>query len=292
MQAPVFMSGKQDLSTHNGSTPDSDKMEPPRYAVTGQSGFPAYTQRLLLQSFLLGLIPPITLLVAIILKNLTLLTYTHVMSAVMWTGFDLFMTLILGRVLGSLDIAGRVEVAKRLTPSTFFILPSLAATTITAGIYLAMSLGIFNFAYFWIAAALFIVAILTVQGFVILMPNSMKIFVELAKPNPSKERIAKLNGINIKLAGVQGIFQIAIIFIMVNISSIPSAAAELNLPIILYSLIAFAALFLGVYLFIYNGALASYKKGELDEKAISTLRFGLYGHIIIFLILGLTLLFA
>ncbi len=257
-----------------------------------QSGFPPYTSRLLIQSFLFGLIPPIALVAAIILKNLMLLTYTHVMSAVMWTGFDLFMALILGRVLRSLDIAGRVEVAKRLTPSTFFILPSLAATTITAGIYLAMSLGVFNLAYFWIVAALFIVAILTVQGFVILMPNSMRIFIELAKSNPSKERIAKLNGINIRLAGVQGAFQIVIIFIMVNISNLPSATAQLNLPMILYSLIAFAALFLGVYLFIYNGARSDYKKGELDEKAIYTLRFGLYGHIIIFLILGLTLLFA
>ncbi len=257
-----------------------------------QSGFPTYTHRLLLQSFLFGLIPPIVLVAAISLKNLTLLTYTHVMSAVMWTGFDLFMALILGRVLKSLDIAGRVEIAKRLTPSTFFILPSLAATTITAGIYLAMSLGVFNFAYYWIVAALAIVAILTAQGFGILMPNSMRIFIELAKPNPDRDRIAKLNWINIRLAGVQGAFQIAIIFVMVNISNLPNAAAQLNLPVILYSLIAFVALFLGVYLSIYHGALSSYRKGELDEKAISALRFGLYGHIVIFLILGVTLLFA
>jgi hypothetical protein len=256
------------------------------------SGFPPYINRLLLQSFLIGLIPPVVLLAAIILKNLTLLTYTHVMSAVMWTGFDLFMALILGRVLRSLDVAGRVEIAKRLTPSTFFILPSLAATTITAGIYLAMSLGVFNLAYYWIVAALAIVAILTVQGFVILMPNSMRIFIELAKPKPDKDRIARLNGINIRLAGIQGAFQILIIFIMVNISNLPNSAANINIPIILYSLIAFAALFLGIYIFIYRGALTSYKNGELDKKAIDMLRFGLYGHIVIFLILGLTLVFA
>ena len=279
-------------SIHNSTMHDATESGTPPKTDIIQSGFPAYTQRLLLQSFLLGLIPPIVLVVAIILRNLTLLTYTHVMSAVMWTGFDLFMALILGRVLRSLDIAGRVEIAKRLTPSTFFILPSLAATTITAGIYLAMSLGVFNLAYYWIVAALAIVAILTAQGFGILMPNSMRIFIELAKPNPNRDRIAKLNWVNIRLAGVQGIFQIAIIFIMVNISNIPNTAAQLNLPMIFYSLIAFVALFLGVYLSVYRGALLSYKKGELDKKAISTLRFGLYGHIVIFLILGLTLLFA
>ncbi|MCL5412363.1 MAG: hypothetical protein M1474_01845 [Candidatus Marsarchaeota archaeon] len=286
------MPKERGIKKHPGSSMPTAGTESNKHIGAEQGSFPAYTHRLLLQSFMLGLVPPIVLLAAIILKNLTLLTYAHVMSAVMWTGFDLFMALILGRVLRSLDIAGRVEVAKRLTPSTFFILPSLAATTITAGIYLAMSLGVFNLSYIWIVAALLIVTILTVQGFVILMPNSMRIFIELAKPDPSKERIAKLNGINIRLAGVQGAFQIAIIFIMVNISNLPGAAAQLNLPAIFYSLIAFAALFLGAYLSIYRGALAGYKKGELDEKAISTLRFGLYGHIIIFLILGLTLLFA
>jgi hypothetical protein len=286
------MPKERGIQKHPGSSMSTDGTESNKHIGAEHGSFPAYTHRLLLQSFMLGLVPPIVLLAAIILKNLTLLTYAHVMSAVMWTGFDLFMALILGRVLRSLDIAGRVEVAKRLTPSTFFILPSLAATTITAGIYLAMSLGVFNLSYIWIVAALLIVTILTVQGFVILMPNSMRIFIELAKPDPSKERIAKLNGINIRLAGVQGAFQIAIIFIMVNISNLPGAAAQLNLPAIFYSLIAFAALFLGAYLSIYRGALAGYKKGELDEKAISTLRFGLYGHIIIFLILGLTLLFA
>ena len=287
------MSKEQDSSTNSGSSiPSTAKILAAQHAGAEPGGFPAYTHRLLLQSFLLGLIPPIVLLVAIALKSLVLLTYTHVMSAVMWTGFDLFMALILGRVLGSLDIGGRVEVAKRLTPSTFFILPSLSATTITAGIYLAMSLGIFNFSYFWIVAALLIVTILTIQGFVILMPNSMRIFIELAKLDPKKERIAKLNGINIKIAGLQGAFQIAIIFIMVNISNLPSAASRLNLPDIFYALVVFAAMFFGIYLSIYRRAIKGYRNGELDKKAISTLRFGLLGHIIIFLILGFTLLFA
>jgi hypothetical protein len=277
--------GKRQTSGQVGSVASAKEDAAP-------SGFPPYTHRLLIQSFLLGLIPPTVLLAAIILKSITLLTYVHVMSAVMWTGSDLFMALILGRVLRSLDVAGRVEIAKRLTPSTFFILPSLAATTITAGIYLAMSLGVFNLAYYWIVAALIIVSILTVQGFLIFMPNSMRIFIELAKPKPERERIAKLNGINIRLAGVQGAFQILIIFVMVNISNLPNSASHINIQIILYSLIAFAALFLGVYMLIYRGALSSYRKKELDKSAVDTLRFGLYGHVVIFLILGLTLAFA
>ncbi len=286
------MTKKREQSRHAGAARNVAGSAATAKTDGTAGGFPPYTHRLLFQSFLLSLVPPIVLVAAIILKNLTLLTYTHVMSAVMWTGFDLFLALILGRVLRSLDVAGRVEIAKRLTPSTFFILPSLAATTITSGIYLAMSLGIFNLAYYWIVAALVIVAILTVLGFVILMPNSMRIFIELAKPTPDKNRIAGLNGINVRLAGVQGAFQILIIFVMVNISNLPNSAAQLNLPIILYSLIAFAVLFFGVYISIYRGALSSYTKGELDKKAIDTLRFGLYGYIVIFLILGLTLVFV
>jgi hypothetical protein len=51
-------------------------------------------------------------------------------------------------------------------------------------------------------------------------------------------------------------------------------------------------MFFGIYLSIYRSALKGYRNGELDKKAISTLRFELLGHIIIFLILGFTLLFA
>jgi hypothetical protein len=257
-----------------------------------QGGFPPYTSHLMLQSFFLGIIPPLFLVASIVLRDMTLLTYAHIMPAVMWTGFDLFMAIIMGRILGSLDITGRVEVAKRLTPSTFFIMPSLAATTITAGIYLAQFLGVFNLANYWIIATLIILAILTAQGFGIFMPNSMRIFIELAKQNPDREKIARLNGINIRLAGVQGVFQIAIIFVMVNITNLTSGPPALDLPTIFYSLLVFAAMFLAIYGLIYRSAYLSYKRGELDKKGIDTLKFGLLGHIIIFILLGLTLLFA
>ncbi|PSN98367.1 hypothetical protein B9Q11_02430 [Candidatus Marsarchaeota G2 archaeon ECH_B_SAG-F08] len=131
------------------------------------------------------------------------------------------MSVILGRILASLDLPGRVEIAKRLTPTTFFIMPSLAATAITAGVYLAQSLGVFDLRSPWIIAAGVIVLILSAQGFGVFMPNGMRIFMELAKPNPDRQKIAKLNGINIKLSGVQGVMQIAIIFVMAHIAVYP-----------------------------------------------------------------------
>lgn len=257
--------------------------------VTGGS-FPPYTSKLLLQSFIISLVPPLVFIGAVVSKNLTWLFYTHVMSGALWTGFDIFMPLIMGRVLRLLDISGRVEVVKRLTPATFFILPSLAATTIVAGIYLAMTLQIFNLANIWIVLALAIVTILGIQGFVILMPNSLRIFIELAKEQPDRERIVKLNGLNIRLSGIQGALQIAIIFVMVNITFYASQSPEKSMAILFLSLVIFAVVFLGVYLTIYINAYSSFKRGELDKGAISTLNFGLYGNIMIFILLGIAIL--
>lgn len=268
-----------------------NKTETETQTKTGFVGgsFPPYTSKLLLQSFILSLVPPLVLIGAILSKNLTILIYTHVMSGALWTGFDLFMAIIMGRVLRMLDIQGRVEVVKRLTPSTFFIMPSLAATTITAGIYLAMTLQIFNLSNYWIILALAIVTLLGIQGFVIFMPNGMRIFIELAKPNPNRERIAKLNGLNIRLSGIQGVLQIAIIFVMVNLVTV-TGASEKSITILFLSLVIFAVVFLGIYLSIYRSAQSAYKKSELDKGAINTLNFGLYGHIVIFILLGIAII--
>ena len=251
--------------------------------------FPPYTSKLLKQSFIFSLLPPLVFLGAVISKNSTLLLYTHIMCGALWTGFDIFMAIIMGRILRMLDIPGRVEVVKRLTPSTFFIMPSLAATTITAGIYLAMTYNIFVLSNYWIILALLIVTILGIQGFVIFKPNGMRIFIELAKTSPDRERIARLNGLNIRLSGIQGILQVAIIFVMVNLVTVTGNSGK-SIVILFLSLVIFAVVFLGIYLSIYRSAISSYNKGELDKGAVNTLSFGLYGHIVIFILLGIAVL--
>ena len=50
------------------------------------------------------------------------------------------------------------------------------------------------------------------------MPTEIKIFLELMKDNPDRERIVKLGMRNIKISGSQAIFQIAIIFVMANLA--------------------------------------------------------------------------
>jgi hypothetical protein len=89
---------------------------------------------------------------------------------------------------------------------------------VTSGIYLAQRLHKFDLSDPWIIAAGVVVAILTVQGFGIFMPNGLRIFIELAKRKPDPQRIARLNMWNIRLSGVQAAFQVVIIVIMAHLA--------------------------------------------------------------------------
>jgi len=189
-----------------------------RPAEPGPAGMPPYTSRLLRWSFAVGVIPPVVLIAALSTRSLFLLDYVHVITGGTWTGFDVFMGVVMSRIMRSLEIQQRVEVAKRLTPTTFFILPSLAAVAITSGIYLAQSLGKFDLSSPWIIAAGIVVLILTAQGFGVFMPNGVRIFIELSKGKPDTGKIARLNMQNIRLAGSQAVFQVIIILIMAHLA--------------------------------------------------------------------------
>jgi hypothetical protein len=192
--------------------------QPVGLAAAGPSRLPPFTNRLFMWSFTVGIIPPIVLVMALAMKSLYLLDYVHVICGGSWTGFDLYTGLVLSRILRSLEIPARVEVAKRLTPTTFFIIPSLAATAITAGIYLAQTEGKFNLGDPWILGAGVVVLILVAQGFGVFLPNGVRIFLELAKPRPDTALISKLTMRNVRLAASQAVFQIIIILIMAHLA--------------------------------------------------------------------------
>ena len=139
------------------------------------------------------------------------------MTGVLWTGIDLFMGFVLGPVLGGMEPEDRARVFKRLVPKMTFLMPVLATVTITAGFELAQQLG-YSLTSPWILAALVIVGILTFQGFGILLPNEIRIFRQLLSEAPDIEKISRLGMRNARLGGVQGILQLAIIFIMANLS--------------------------------------------------------------------------
>ncbi len=169
-------------------------------------------------------LPSGALIYAMNFGSLAILNYVHIMTGALWTGIDLFMGFVLGPVLGGMEPKDRTVVFKRLIPKMTFLMPVLAAVTITSGIELAERLGIASLSNLsvslsnpWILAAAIIVTLLTFQGFGILLPNEIRVFRQLLSEAPDIEKISRLGMRNAKLGGVQGVLQLAIIFIMANL---------------------------------------------------------------------------
>ncbi|MBI2854062.1 MAG: hypothetical protein HYX87_03965 [Chloroflexi bacterium] len=150
---------------------------------------------------------------ALVSGSLFFLNFVHIMTGALWTGIDLFMGFVLGPVLGGMDPASRAAIFKRLVPRMTFLMPVLAAVTTTAGLQLAGRLG-YSLTSPKVIAALVITGILTVQGFGLLLPNEVRVFRQLLSDKPDIGLISRLGMRNARLGGVQGLFQIAIIFIM------------------------------------------------------------------------------
>lgn len=68
-----------------------------------------------------------------------------------------------------------------------------------------------------IAAALAIVVALSILGFGVLLPGELRMYREMTSENPDEEVISTIGMRNAKLAGVQGVLQLAIIFVMVYV---------------------------------------------------------------------------
>jgi len=119
--------------------------------------------------------------------------------------------------LGAMEPRQRAEVFKRLIPKITFLMPMLSSVTIISGVLLAQRLDILTLDSPWIMAALIITAILVIQGFGVLLPNEIRIFKQLVSPIPDVDRIVKLGMQNARLAGIQGLLQLAIIFVMANL---------------------------------------------------------------------------
>lgn len=130
------------------------------------------------------------------------------------------MGFIVGPVMRRLDPLQRKAVITFLVPRTLLYMPTVAFTTGTAGWFLATWEGLLlpeNPLRLWVFVALAIVAILTVQGFGVLLPNNLRIYRELQRPLPDVERVSSLNRKNMMLAGVQGVCQVLIILVMAHL---------------------------------------------------------------------------
>lgn len=172
----------------------------------------------------IGLLP-LALVIALVTHNVPLLFYTHVMSAILWTGFDVFLGIVLGPILTRLPLDARRPLLTQLFPRVFWILPISALTTATAGYFLARALGDWSASGMtgWVWAAVVLAGILTVEGFGLLLPTNYRLYRMLRSPippSPARQRVLQkrlqLYQISVR---IQAFLQFAIIGVMAMIAT-------------------------------------------------------------------------
>jgi hypothetical protein len=150
------------------------------------------------------------------------LNWIHVLAGGLWTGIDLFMGFVVGPILRAAPFEARRAVITRLTPRTLFLMPTLSIVTGTSGWFLAKQLGFLSVDYpqfWWVAAALAIVAILTVQGLGYLLPTNLRVYFELRKDNPDGAKISAMMSRYFYAVAFQGAMQVAIIVVMARFAT-------------------------------------------------------------------------
>jgi hypothetical protein len=157
---------------------------------------------------------------AIMAGNLWLLNFIHVFSSLLWTGVDLFMGFVLGPILRRVDLSARREIVRRLTPRTLFLMPTVSIISGTTGWFLAVNLGYTGLAwpaYGWVAAALVLVALMTIQGLGLLTPINVLVCLELQKSDPDLNKIGVWMQRYFYAVAMQGMMQVAIIVVMTRL---------------------------------------------------------------------------
>jgi hypothetical protein len=162
------------------------------------------------------------MIAAIMSHDRWFLNFVHVICGVMWTGIDLFMGFIVGPILRRIDVTARREVIVRLVPKTLFLMPTLAIITGTTGWYLAKDLGLLDMAwpqFGWVAAALTLVTLMTIQGTGYLLPTNLRVCLELRKPDPDGAKIGRMMRSFFFAVACQGTMQVLTIVIMAKFVS-------------------------------------------------------------------------
>ena len=178
--------------------------------------------RISIRSNLWVVIPIGAVIVAVLSANLLILNYVHIFTAILWTGTDIFMGLLLGPVLRNVSLSTRKEVISWLMPKMVFYMPTVAAVTTTAGYFLASKMGLITLnppVVYWISAVLVIVSVMFIQGLGILLPTNLRIYFELRKNQPDISRIQKLMKMYVKVVIIQAAMQFVIIFIMAEFAT-------------------------------------------------------------------------
>lgn len=157
------------------------------------------------------------MIAVIVAGNIWFLDFVHVFSSLLWTGVDLFMGFVLGPILRRVDLSVRREIVRRLTPRTLFLMPTVSIISGTTGWFLAVALGYTALdwpAYWWVATALILVTLMTIQGLGFLTPVNVYVCLQLQKPNPDMSKISFWMRWYFYAVALQGLMQVAIIVVM------------------------------------------------------------------------------
>ena len=162
------------------------------------------------------------MIVAILSPSLWLLNFVHVMFGALWTGIDLFMGFVIGPVLRHVSFDTRRAMIAGIIPRTLILMPTLSAITSTAGWFLAVRVGFIDLPFpqfWWVATALAIVTVLTVQGLGYLLPMNLKLYFEIQKPSPDHDKLRRWMRTYVRVVAVQGTMQVAIIVVMARFAT-------------------------------------------------------------------------
>jgi len=169
-------------------------------------------------SYLVGALLALAVMVAAIqIGNFWFLNFVHVSSSLLWTGIDLFMGFVLGPILRRADLAVRRDVVGQLTPRTLFLMPTISIIAGTTGWFLAVRLGYTAMPwpqFAWVAAALALVTLMTIQGLGFLTPVNVLVCLELQRDKPDLAKISRWMSWYFYAVALQGTMQVAIIIVM------------------------------------------------------------------------------
>ena len=93
----------------------------------------------------------------------------------------------------------------------------LAVVLVGAGAGLVTTWSAITAISTWVLAALVIVTLLSISGFGVLLPGDVRIYRQIVSDSPDAETIGRLGLRNARLSGVQGLLQLVIVFVMVNL---------------------------------------------------------------------------
>jgi len=157
------------------------------------------------------------MMVAIASHNHWFLNFVHVICGVLWTGIDLFMGFVVGPILRKVGMSVRREIIVRLVPRTLFLMPTLSIITGTTGWFLAEDVGLLDVPwpqFGWVAAALALVVLMTIQGIGYLLPTNLRVCIQLRRPDPDFDKVSRMMRNFFFAVGMQGMMQVLTIVIM------------------------------------------------------------------------------